>query len=201
MADKDTSGITDAGALDGTERVYIVKGGNSRDTTAQAIGDLGGGGDWEVVDTHDFGASPVIDFVVTGIDAYQELLVIVKDMVATNPVRLFLSTDGGSTWLNTNGDYKHWGLDENGANVVGDDDNGFQFNGAAVGTAANGIMKLRGMASASMFTSYEGYSAAEAPSHFIQSGFAAVIAVHDAMRVYHVNDTNITGGVVHVYGK
>jgi hypothetical protein len=39
-----TSELTVAGALDGTEIVPVVKGGSTVQTTAQAIGDLGGGG-------------------------------------------------------------------------------------------------------------------------------------------------------------
>jgi hypothetical protein len=44
MADKQTGALTGAGALDGTELVHVVKGGNSRKTTTQDISDLGGGG-------------------------------------------------------------------------------------------------------------------------------------------------------------
>lgn len=44
MADKEIGDLTAAAALDGTELVHIVQSSNSRQTTAQAIADLGGGG-------------------------------------------------------------------------------------------------------------------------------------------------------------
>lgn len=47
MADKAPSALTAAGALDGSEILHVVKAGNSRRTTAQAIADLGGGAGWD----------------------------------------------------------------------------------------------------------------------------------------------------------
>lgn len=44
MADKEVGSLTSAGTLDGTELIHVVKSGNSRQTTAQDIADLGGGG-------------------------------------------------------------------------------------------------------------------------------------------------------------
>jgi len=43
MADKNTTALTAAGTLDGTELVPITQGGNSRKATAAAIAALGGG--------------------------------------------------------------------------------------------------------------------------------------------------------------
>lgn len=44
MADKEIGALTSAGALDGSELVHIVQGGDSRQATTQDIADLGGGG-------------------------------------------------------------------------------------------------------------------------------------------------------------
>lgn len=40
MADKEIGSLTSAGTLDGAEKVHVVKGGNSRQTTTQAIAGL-----------------------------------------------------------------------------------------------------------------------------------------------------------------
>lgn len=44
MADKEVGSLTSAGALDGSEILHVVQSGDSRQTTTQAIADLGGAG-------------------------------------------------------------------------------------------------------------------------------------------------------------
>lgn len=162
-----------------------------------------GGGAWTKITSHDFAANPAIELVVTGIDAYTDIVIIAVglDAATITPVRLFLSTDGGSTFLTTSGDYQNMAVSDAGATVQGDDDNAFQFNGSAISNNGHGRCLLQGMALSTMHTSWHGHSANGGGSHYHGAGWASTPAIHDALRLRHNNDTNLTAGSVHVYGR
>jgi hypothetical protein len=123
MTDKTIGDLTAAGALDGTELVHVVQGGNSRratvaEVTGQAsvvLADI----DLSARDLR-VGQSPV---VITGVENY-ERLDFVWDAAASSDAAavVHVSNDGGTTFKTTSGDYglSFWNatLQQNDANAT-----------------------------------------------------------------------------------
>lgn len=107
MADKAITSLTAGGALAGTEQVHAVVGGNSRRFYLPAWQLAGSGytstGVWDQsVD----GSVSAVQF--TDLAGAQDIMVIVEDIqksVSGIPI-LHVSTDNGSTYRSTSGDYE-----------------------------------------------------------------------------------------------
>lgn len=108
MADKETSALTLASALDGSEIMAVVQGGNSRKATAAMLAAFGGGGggDWSLVGSWTWSTNvATVDF--TGLDGYNDLLVIGRGITLSSSGfrAVWVSVDSGSTFYTTSGDY------------------------------------------------------------------------------------------------
>ena len=106
MTDKTTTSLTAASALDGTELVPIVQGGNSRKAT---VADVAGAASVVLADidlaTRDLrtGANPL---VVTGIDEFSRIEILADAVAASNSeMYLTLSNNGGVSFKSGASDY------------------------------------------------------------------------------------------------
>ena len=112
MADKEVGSLTSAGTLDGTELIHVVKSGNSRQTTAQDIADLGGGGGgggglvW--LASTDLSGDATANFTAFDAGSYDAYLFVLQNVIpASDNQALYVrtSTDGGSSYDSGGSDY------------------------------------------------------------------------------------------------
>lgn len=150
----------------------------------------GGGGAWSLVDswTHS-GDVANVDF--TGLSGYTAIMVVVRLITASASGfrTLQVSTDNGSTFYTSSGDYKAW--PDNGTES---DQAGITFHSSATTAARSGVYVIHG------------FNVSGAPKVCIgRTGFTFLVAAStdalDAIRVAStVNAGNLTGGSIYVWG-
>lgn len=123
MADVKTSDETAANALDGSELVRIVQGGNNRRATVQDIADLGDGGTvltGSITEPTDFVVITPLPELPTG---YHYALR-ADNIALDGPDVLIIQTseDGGDTWISGNTDYlqllQYWKAGGDGSSIA-----------------------------------------------------------------------------------
>lgn len=112
MADKQLSALTAASALADADLFYVMQGGNSRKATGTQVRAFGGwralGGAYAAAGVWDFSADGAVSSAAfTGLSGANDILVIARGVTCSvsSQLLLRLSTDNGSTYYNTSGNY------------------------------------------------------------------------------------------------
>jgi len=182
MADKELSSITAASALDGTETVHVVQGGNSRKATVEQFG--------SVVETYDLSATGntldsgnEIDIDVSG---FTEIKILINNVNfgSTEVVVARVSTDGGSTFLSGASDYsrkKFGNADSSSSFLLIADIGTDMYSIASVSNLNNSGSKVMSIVS----------SSPDATEACIVDGTTSAV---DAIRLYSLNGNAATSG-------
>lgn len=159
-------------------------------TTLNATG--GGGGAWELADSWTYSVDVAnVDF--TGLSGYSEIRVNIVDVtLSVSGIRqVLVSTDNGSTFLNTSGDYRQT------------DPAGSTTNAAGVGVHATASTLAR-----SGQLVIVGFNTATANKPFDRAtrtdsttGHVVTATALDALRVIGSGGGNLTGGSIYVWGR
>lgn len=212
--------FNDAGesSPDGPEDITVASAGGGIDveqngtpvssgaTTLNFIGatvaDAGGGvtdvtitgGGWTLAATHDFGATPQATFDVTGLAGVSDILIIGMALTAAASGfrTVHLSTDNGSTFYTTSGDYLAGSNAGTTSNV-----SGLALHATASAAARTGILMVSGCnvlnAPKPAYLSTQNADVAS-PRYFVADNANDV----NAIRIGNSGAGNITGGVVYV---
>jgi hypothetical protein len=184
-----TSGVTAATYGDSTHVPQIAVDAKGRITSASNVAISGGGGSaWTLAGSNTI-SSAVANVDFTGLGSYSELLIIGTGLTTSSSgfraVRV--STDGGSTFYSTSGDY----LDVSTAGVT--------TANTALSTHATSTTSARDI----MVRISPNISGAPKISNNQQgtySRFAASTSAIDAVRVF-TTAGNLTAGTIYVYGR
>jgi hypothetical protein len=190
MAGLELNELGSAGALTGTELVYLEQGGDSVRSTAAAIAALGGAGVLAGTWTHS-GDVPNVDFDISG---YSTVIVSLEAVtLSVSGLRtLIVSTDGGSSFYDTTGDYVT--LSEAGT-VSGTTT--VACHGTDATGARSGVIRLNAVGVVGAHKLIERTSR---PS----TGPALFVASTDAItdiRILGTNGGNLTGGTINVFAR
>lgn len=198
MTDKTIGNLTAAGALDGTELVHVVQGGNSRRVTTAA---LAGVASVVLADINlsardlRIGQSPLS---ITGIDDFFEIVIDHYATAATTAeFKIRLSSDGGVNWEDAAGDYTASFFNATSTTRLSTAFNAAlpiaQSSATSMGLAVMGGM---GNANARTFISAQCFgNASEYKAHIVRT----TAQVDDAMLIF--SDAAHTGGRLVVVGR
>lgn len=153
----------------------------------------GGGGQWTLVDSHDFTATPQATWDVNNLGSYDEWLVILVGITRSSNsiVRVRFSTDNGASFFNTAGDYFDLGW-----NIAAGTSN--SQDGLALWSTANTAAVYANMIVVN--PSVNG-SPKVANGPLRQGVFVASLSPIDAIRLTTGTAATMNGGSIYVLGR
>ncbi|AZO38639.1 MAG: hypothetical protein EOS81_10615 [Mesorhizobium sp.] len=183
---KEIGSLTAASTLTGAELLHVIQAGNSRQTTVGALPA------WKVAASWAFSTNVGnVDF--TGLAGYNELMAVVRGITtsASGTLVLQVSTDNGSTFRSTSGDYVTIGATGAETNSI-----------AAAGFNTGNLTSAR---SGYVWIPQAGLNGVVKPIHNFAAGVAAMFVQStspiNALRIVNTAGGNLTAGSAWVLGR
>lgn len=194
VAQTDTINFTGAGVT------VTNPSGSITEVNIPGGGGSGGNSAATLLQTIDFGASPANSFDITGIDAYDEILLIGSGhtMVAAQQWLMQLSTDGGTTFDNVATNYST--RFENGSGAGYNTGSlGFEMLSASYTGTRHFVTRISNPGLAAP-TTMETKPSGGTGNPFFFFGQYETAAQHDAVRILSNGGSNINAGTLYVVG-